>query len=337
MGRKLTLLLVPHTSRLRPWRLNFSLSFLAFLFMLWSGLTLWAGWMAGRNLDYWVTKADNEVMRRKVSYFAEEFDRSRERLTLAKDTDERMRTLLGMRTRRAIIEEAAVGGPDASERGDLGRALALSQGAEISQPEIRRQAVDIRQEADSRLESFKEIAWYIASQRSLYRATPGIWPAPGRITSSFGYRLSPFQSGDPGESGEFHHGLDIANAPETPIAATADGVVRYAGWQSGYGRIVLVDHGFGFSTLYAHTSRISVKPQQAVKRGDVIAFMGTTGRSTGEHLHYEVWRFGKPVNPLAYLRGAPAAVARRDSADPAASMAAADAPGYPFHSWMSRE
>src|ERR1019366_9062788 len=95
---------------------------------------------------------------------------------------------------------------------------------------------------------------------------------------------------------------DIANNPDTLIYATADGTVRFSGWSHGYGNMIVIDHGYGVSTLYGHTSKSLVETGQRVQRGQVIAYMGTTGRSTGAHLHYEVWQHGKPVNPMVYLK-----------------------------------
>ena len=110
-------------------------------------------------------------------------------------------------------------------------------------------------------------------------------------------------SGD--EEDEYHAGVDIANRPDTPVFATADGQVRHAGWAGGYGRMVLIAHGWSYSTVYGHNSKVVVKEGQRVQRGQLIAYMGTTGHSTGNHLHYEVLRHGKPVNPVPYLRGSP--------------------------------
>jgi len=312
LGREVTVLVVPH-STLTQKRLRFSLAFVVFLVLLWSGLTLWAGFLVGSHVDYWITKADNQLLRMKMAYFQKEFDRSRDILSLAQETDRQIRSLLAMRSRRAIIEsEEAVGGPDSRDRADFDRALAAREEEGLSQPEFRRRALEIQTESHRRLRSFQEIAWYIAGQRSLFRATPNIWPASGRVTSGFGYRLSPF-SGEGG--GEFHSGIDVANIPETPIRVTADGVVRFAGWRSGYGYVVLVDHGFGFSTLYGHTSRVEVRARQKVRRGQIIASMGTTGRSTAEHLHYEVWRDGRPVDPRKFLTGKPDDPALRNAGE----------------------
>jgi murein DD-endopeptidase MepM/ murein hydrolase activator NlpD len=148
------------------------------------------------------------------------------------------------------------------------------------------------------LASFQEIAWYYANQVEGNASTPSIRPSSARISSGFGYRHDPF--GRP--VGRFHNGVDFAGKPDSPILATANGVVRHTGWVNGYGQAVLIDHGLGFSTLYAHATGIKVKEGDTVKRGQRIAFMGTTGRSTGTHLHYEVWKDGKPVNPQRYFK-----------------------------------
>ncbi len=120
-----------------------------------------------------------------------------------------------------------------------------------------------------------------------------------RFTSGFGTRRDPKTGGR-----RMHNGADFAGAQGTDIFATADGVVTHAGWQSGFGRLVKIKHAFGIETLYAHNTKIRVKVGQRVSRGDHIADMGSTGRSTGTHLHYEVRVNGKPVNPMTYIKAA---------------------------------
>ena len=123
--------------------------------------------------------------------------------------------------------------------------------------------------------------------------TPSIWPSTGVVTSPYGLRWN---------GSDFHHGLDIANELGTPIVATADGVVDYAGWDSGgYGNMIDINHGNGIMTRYGHASQVVVSTGQAVKRGQVIAYMGSTGFSTGPHVHYEVHVNGQKVNPISYL------------------------------------
>lgn len=129
------------------------------------------------------------------------------------------------------------------------------------------------------------------------RAIPSIWPVRGRITAGFGERMDPF-------SGEeaFHPGIDIADPVGTDVVATGDGLVIQAEPDAGYGRSILIDHGDGIATRYAHLSRIFVVLGEQVKQGEIIGAIGTTGRSTGPHLHYEVRIHAAPVNPYRFLR-----------------------------------
>ena len=126
---------------------------------------------------------------------------------------------------------------------------------------------------------------------------PAIWPVEGRLMSYFGRRSDPF-SGE----GAFHAGIDIAVPTGTAVHATADGTVLTAEWAGQYGRLVVIDHGNGLQTYYAHMSRLDVIAGQWVHRGEAIGRSGNSGRSTGAHLHYEVRRGGTPVNPSPYLR-----------------------------------
>jgi murein DD-endopeptidase MepM/ murein hydrolase activator NlpD len=126
---------------------------------------------------------------------------------------------------------------------------------------------------------------------------PSMWPIEGRVASSFGERQDPING-----EGAFHTGIDIDAAYGTPVRATADGEVVGAGTESGYGREVMLDNGHGVSTLFGHLSSIAVIPGQHVTRGDVIGYVGESGRATGPHLHYEVRVHNVPVNPYKYLR-----------------------------------
>ena len=133
-------------------------------------------------------------------------------------------------------------------------------------------------------------------------STPSLWPVIGHLTASFGERMDPF-SGE----GAFHTGVDIASQYGDAVRVTADGVVIEAGDRAGYGRLVVVDHGFGVTTWYGHLSSFNVMVGEQIKRGDTIGNVGVSGRSTGPHVHYEVRINGAPVNPMRYLRQASAA------------------------------
>jgi murein DD-endopeptidase MepM/ murein hydrolase activator NlpD len=126
---------------------------------------------------------------------------------------------------------------------------------------------------------------------------PTLWPVQGKVTSSFGERQDPFN-----DEGAFHSGIDIATTYGDAVRVTADGTVLKAGMGNGYGREIIIDHGQGVETLYAHLSGFAVTAGQEVHRGDVIGFVGSSGRSTGPHLHYEVRINNTPVNPHQYLR-----------------------------------
>ena len=127
--------------------------------------------------------------------------------------------------------------------------------------------------------------------------TPTIWPVNGKLEGGYGGRRNPFGGG----GWEFHSGQDIEADPGAPVVSGASGRVTFVGWQNGYGQLVVVDHGGGLTTKYAHLSHIDVELDQTVSRGQLVGKVGSTGRSTGPHLHYEVRINDQPVNPLPYL------------------------------------
>lgn len=137
----------------------------------------------------------------------------------------------------------------------------------------------------------------VENQQALVRATPSLWPIRGGwLTSLFGSRKDPF-TGQP----DYHTGLDISADRGTPVRATADGTVESAGYQGNYGNAIVVAHGFGIGTRFGHLSQFAVRPGQRVKRGEVIGYVGATGRATSPHLHYEILINGQPINPLRIL------------------------------------
>ena len=136
----------------------------------------------------------------------------------------------------------------------------------------------------------------VERQEALAAATPSIWPTYGWLTGTFGRRSDPF-TGEPA----FHQGLDISTEKGQPIYATAHGIVESSGYSGEYGNLIVLKHDFGLSTRYGHLSKFNVKPGEVVKRGEIIGFVGSTGRSTGAHLHYEIVANGNLINPLQLL------------------------------------
>ena len=156
----------------------------------------------------------------------------------------------------------------------------------------------VQEQIESSMKTVGAIKDYLRSQKDLYLATPRGFPIQGTISSPYGSRINPIS----GRS-EFHRGLDISITTGTPVTTTADGVVVFSGWNKGGGNVVVIAHGHGFSTYYAHNRENTVKVGQSVKRGDVIGYVGSTGSATGSHVHYEVWHDGKNENPISYAEG----------------------------------
>jgi len=152
---------------------------------------------------------------------------------------------------------------------------------------------DLLQGLESRLRLVRS---NVERREALASSTPSIWPAHGWLTGTFGGRSDPF-SGEPA----FHQGLDISTEKGQPVYATADGTVETASYTGDYGNLIVIKHGFGLVTRYGHLSRYNVKPGATVKRGDVIGFVGATGRATGAHVHYEILANGQLINPLQLL------------------------------------
>ena len=137
---------------------------------------------------------------------------------------------------------------------------------------------------------------YLFTQSAVAAATPSLLPIAGWISSIFGYRRHPYDG-----SYRFHGGVDIAADPGTPVRAPAEGIVIFSGYREGYGKVVVIDHGYGIRTLFAHASKLFVNSGIRVKRGDILSQVGSTGHSTGPHLHYEIRKNGVPVNPMTFL------------------------------------
>jgi murein DD-endopeptidase MepM/ murein hydrolase activator NlpD len=145
-------------------------------------------------------------------------------------------------------------------------------------------------------DSLASVKTKVESQQALARATPSIWPIAGWLSSGYGNRSDPF-TGQP----DFHAGLDISADKGTPVRATADGVVESAAYNGNYGNSILISHGFGIETRFGHLSGYAVGVGQKVKRGDVVGYVGSTGRATASHLHYEILLNGSAINPLKLL------------------------------------
>jgi murein DD-endopeptidase MepM/ murein hydrolase activator NlpD len=190
----------------------------------------------------------------------------------------------------AVVKNRAAGGVSVPPNS----AIAEIAAAALSSPEDTFGVLrDLLQGLENRL---RYVRRDVEQREALASATPSIWPAHGWLTGLFGGRSDPF-TGEPG----YHQGLDISTEKGQPVYATADGTVQSASYTGDYGNMIFITHGFGLATRYGHLSRFAVKAGAAVRRGDIIGYVGSTGRSTGSHLHYEILANGKLINPMQLL------------------------------------
>lgn len=233
-------------------------------------------------------------MKAQLGFFARRIDDLTDQLTQIKESNEKIKVLANLNVHSGGSIREGVGGPDPA-------AAALTTG---SLDEARKQVIekmhrDLQvlelQLVDEQRQS-NLLQDYLEEQKAVLNFTPSIRPVRGWISSGFGYRRSPFTG-----RREFHHGLDIVNRKGSPVVATADGRVEFAGHNGGYGNLVVIDHGMGVKTKYGHLYRIEVKVGDKVIRGQEIGALGNTGRSTGPHLHYEVVVNKHAVDPRQYF------------------------------------
>lgn len=194
----------------------------------------------------------------------------------------------------ALVRSRAQGGTSASDS----RTRALLSAALSAPGDTFGVLRDLLSSLESRL---KIVRTDVERREALAGAAPSIWPALGWITSGFGVRKDPFTH----QGGDVHLGLDISADRGQPVYATADGKVSSVGRNGEYGNLVVVDHDYGLETRYAHLSAFETTEGSTVKRGDVVGYVGSTGRATSAHLHYEVWFNGRPINPLGLLVARP--------------------------------
>jgi murein DD-endopeptidase MepM/ murein hydrolase activator NlpD len=238
-------------------------------------------------------RQQTQEQKSKIHFFASKIEDLEKQLSKLKDFDKRIRIIANLEKGQETTPFMGMGGPSASDIREKLRAEKNEMGlAQQMRTDIER----LELEATSQEESLSELEKLLQSKRDMLAHTPSIWPVHGWVTSGFGFRTNPFTA-----LTQMHEGLDIANRVGTPVIAPADGIVSDTGKDSAYGNFIVISHGFGINSRLLHLSKILVRPGQRVKRGDRIAEVGTTGKSTGPHLHYEVRVNGIPVNPLRYI------------------------------------
>lgn len=260
-----TIMVVPH-SKLKPLRISVP------LIGLFSCLIL-SVVGAGYIISVGVKTIEYYGMKKKLSYVSSQFSELRIVMHSLKRADAEFSKLLSLKSKKTILEEA-----DVVNTGSLNIELLKKQVSET-------------------IESVSEIRKYIEEQKNIYHSTPTGWPMKGLVNSGFGLRIHPISGGRIS-----HSGMDIGAPMGTPIKATADGIVSFSSWHNDSGNIVVLEHGHSFTTVYAHNKENRVKVGQKIKRGEIIAISGSTGATTGPHLHYEVWKNKMPINPGSFLK-----------------------------------
>lgn len=231
--------------------------------------------------------------RRQIQDFATEISDLKSKLVELNNFEKKIRIIANI---EKPDEQDSLFGVGGSIPEDLDSQIPLTQKHNSLLRDMHEQVDQLRMASDNQDRGFQSLLRFLKEQQNLLASTPAIRPCQGWTTSRFGYRKSPFTG-----RREFHKGYDIANREGTPISCTADGVVAYSGPKGLLGNMIVIDHGHGLVTRYGHLSKILVKRGQTVKRGDTLALMGNTGRSTGPHVHYEVHLNGIPVNPEKYM------------------------------------
>lgn len=231
--------------------------------------------------------------RLQIQSFAHEINTLKDKLVKLNQFEEKIRVIANLGPVNNDDQLFGVGGP-APE--DLDPQLEPTQRHEGLMRDMHHHFKQLDTAAVHQVNRFGMLLEQLEGQRNLLASTPAIRPTGGWTTSRFGNRTSPFTGRQ-----EFHKGLDIANRKGTAVLATAEGVVTFVGTKGPLGNVVVIDHGHGMITRYAHLSQSLKKRGEAVKRGDIIGQMGSSGRTTGPHLHYEVHLNGVPVNPETYI------------------------------------
>ena len=229
----------------------------------------------------------------QIVAFAQKFDALKTQLAELHSFEQKIRIIANLEAGNGGSSMFGVGGADPE---DLDPATMIEQDYQGLVRNMHVEIMEIDQASHAQRDSFSSIVGQLEGKRNLLAATPSIRPVKGWISSRFGYRESPFTS-----RREFHRGLDIATHAGSPIISPADGIVTFAGKKGLMGNMVTIEHGFGMVTRYGHIQKILKKKGTHVKRGQTIALVGNTGRSTGPHLHYEVRLNGVAVNPTKYF------------------------------------
>jgi murein DD-endopeptidase MepM/ murein hydrolase activator NlpD len=252
-------------------------------------VVLACGYIGMRHVgdEYFALKNENAALREQLDVFENQYETVDADLTAIRETQERFLSSAGIQSKEDPL--FGIGGPS-PEDGELTRRHDLL----IS--DMGNRLDELARECAVRERTLQELLIFFDTKNDLLDATPSVWPARGFLSSGFGFRRDPFT-----HRIKMHEGLDIANKAGTSVFAAADGIAVFCGFESGYGRLITIDHGYGYKTRYGHLDSILINMGDKVQKGEKIGTIGCTGRCTGPHLHYEVRVNDVPVNPKRYV------------------------------------
>jgi len=298
-AKKVTIVLLPGASKkVKQFKIPRFLLFFLFLVFLSAALVLAWGvsdYRAIRAKIPRLAKLEEENNQQKLQLVAltHKIDQISGKLIELKKFDQKLKTMVNLETSEDNSQFLGVGGSDPSLLNpDYTLEKAHQKLIRLMHKSLDNLDTEISIQANEKEELYK----FLENQKTMLASTPSIWPTRGWVSSRFGYRISPFTN-----QKEFHKGIDISTRMNTPIIAPADGVISSTGKDHGMGKMLTINHSYGVKTRYGHLAKILVKKGQYVKRGQKIALVGNTGRTTGPHLHYEVYLNGLPVNPFRYI------------------------------------
>jgi len=290
-GRRFTVMIIPHTEE-AVWSLRVPLFLLQIagvllIFALLAAFVVFQSYqkLHRENLSAEQLRKENRFLNEQVDVLAGTTEKLRLQLEEVEQMGDSLRRLVDMPATQISTLNAA----------DISRILPDRGG----NPVLARAEVNIsalQQTIPQRMEEATQLKEEIMERQQRLAATPSIWPVQGRVSSEFGRRRSPFTG-----RREFHDGIDIVAPPGTPVHGAADGRVILVTYQRGLGKVIIVDHGYGYRTLYGHLSGFAVSTGDEIKKGQPIGYVGSTGMSTGPHLHYTVFVRGVAVNPREFM------------------------------------
>lgn len=295
----LTILIFGHNAsgsrHLRIHKKGFKIGLYLLTFVFLSAIFFFCDYIQVKKKAYELNQLRQEAQtqRSQIHFFSARIEDLERQLSGLKEFDKKIRIIANLERGQDTTPLMGMGGPSPS---DIRENLKKEKDGIGLVQQMRSDVERLQSEAKSREDSLAELGRLLESKKEVLNHTPSIWPLMGWLTSSFGFRTNPFTG-----LTQMHEGLDISNRVGSLIVAPADGIVSDIGNDQVHGRVLVISHGFGTISRYCHLNKVLVKVGQKVKRGEKIAEVGMTGKTTGPHLHYEVRLNGIPINPMRYI------------------------------------